>query len=101
MLRPALFVHQQIRQARTKPTGFTDWNLSLVDPFFFFDSEILHILFIVLKIPGVFRHSFEPGNFDFLFQRLEFKVGGDEFSLLFFGQRGGEGVGEAEVVFVL
>ena len=32
-------------------------------------------------------------NFDFSFERLEFRVRGHEFSLVFFGERGGESIG--------
>jgi hypothetical protein len=38
-----------------------------------------------LPIPRA-RKSFQPVNFDFLFQRLEFRVAGDEFMI--FCQRG-------------
>jgi hypothetical protein len=33
-------------------------------------------------------------DFDFLVKRLKFGVTGDEFGLLFSGQRGGEGIGQ-------
>jgi hypothetical protein len=41
--------------------------------------------------------SFEPVDFDFLLKWLKFGVAGDEFSLLFSGQRGGEGIGQTEL----
>lgn len=40
----------------------------------------------------------QPGDFDFLFQRLEFGVAGDEFGFLLFRQRGGKGVGIGNAV---
>jgi hypothetical protein len=38
----------------------------------------------------------QPSDFDFLFQRLEFRVAGDEFGFLLLRQRGGEGIGQAD-----
>jgi hypothetical protein len=45
--------------------------------------------------------SFQPVDSDLLFQRLEFGVGSNEFRLFALGQCGGEGVGEAEIMFEL
>jgi len=46
------------------------------------------------------RHPFgrglEPGDFDFLGERLELQITRDEFGFALFGQGCGEGVGEAE-----
>ena len=46
-------------------------------------------------LPG-FPPSFQPVDFDFLIKRLKFGVAGDEFSLLFSGPRGGEGIGQTQ-----
>ena len=43
----------------------------------------------------------QPDYFHFAFDRLEFQVGGDEFGLFAFGQRAGEGIREAKVMFIL
>jgi hypothetical protein len=40
----------------------------------------------------------QPKDPDFLLQRLEFRVAGDEFGFPIHGKRGGEGIGEAELV---
>ncbi len=42
--------------------------------------------------------SFQPVDFDFLFQRFQVRVGGDEFGSFAFGQRGGKGVGQTKIV---
>ena len=49
-----------------------------------------------LPVPLFFpnRKSFQPVDFDFLVKGLKFWVAGDEFGLLFSGQRGGEGIGQ-------
>jgi hypothetical protein len=40
---------------------------------------------------------FQPGDFDFPFQRLEFRVTGDQFGLLLLRQSGGKGIGQADL----
>jgi hypothetical protein len=47
--------------------------------------------FKAILLPGL--GLFQPVNFDFFFERLEFRVAGYEFGLCFFCQGGGEGVG--------
>jgi len=44
------------------------------------------------------RLLIQPIDFDFVFQGLEFCVAGDQFGFAFFGQGGGEGVGQADPV---
>ena len=53
---------------------------------------------IVVKCPVVGKHalSFQPVNFDFLLQRFEFGIPGNEFGFFIFREGSSEGIGEAE-----